>query len=134
MNIRKTSTPMDIAVTSLQANAQRLKVAANNIANARTTSADHKPYARKRVEVWAHDDELSGISRAKILSDRTGRTRPVFDPSHPHADEKGFVHYPDVEVPKELMNLMMASRHYQASVAIMKKNQEVTSTALELLK
>jgi flagellar basal-body rod protein FlgC len=134
MHITQANSPVDIATSSLQANNLRLKVIANNIANANVTSPDHKPYVRKDVTVSTRIDQLAGVRLSDVVEDHSTESRPVYDPQHPHADENGFVHYPNVDVPKELMNLMLASRHYQASVAIIKRQSEVSEASLELLR
>jgi flagellar basal-body rod protein FlgC len=134
VNIETIHTPTAIAVSSMKANALRMKVIANNIANANCTSADGEPYRRKDVTTSARNDEITGVRITDVIEDRSSDFRPVYEPGHPHANEEGYVLYPNVEVPKELTHMMLASRHYQASVAIMKQNQTVSQSALELLK
>ncbi|MFP4141166.1 MAG: flagellar basal body rod protein FlgC [Planctomycetota bacterium] len=134
MNIENIHTPTAIAVSSMKANALRMKVIANNIANANCTSKNGQPYRRRDVVTSSRNDELTGISLADVVDDKSSQFRPVYEPGHPHANEEGYVLYPNVEVPKELTQMMLASRHYQASVAIMKQNQTVSQSALELLK
>ena len=134
MGIDKINSQVNIAVSGMRANALRMKVIANNIANASVTSPDGKPYCRKDVVMSSRNDEVTGVSVSDVVEDRKTGFRPVYDPSHPHANQDGYVIYSNVQVPKEMMNLMLASRQYQASIAIMKQHQSVSETAMELLR
>jgi flagellar basal-body rod protein FlgC len=55
-------------------------------------------------------------------------------PGHPDADETGFVQMPNVDVPVEMMDMIVASRAYQANAAMLKRYQDMVSAALELLR
>ncbi|MEA3368156.1 MAG: flagellar basal body rod C-terminal domain-containing protein, partial [Planctomycetota bacterium] len=60
--------------------------------------------------------------------------RQVLMPGHPDADKDGFVQMPNVDLPVEMMNLTIASRAYQANVAVLKRYQDMVETTVELLR
>ncbi len=68
-----------------------------------------------------------------ITDDQTP-DRLVFDPNNPEADARGYVHYPNVEIVKEMVDLMAASRAYQANVAAITASQNMSSSDLSILR
>jgi flagellar basal-body rod protein FlgC len=69
----------------------------------------------------------------KIVEDM-GDFQQVFDPGHALADDDGYVAMPNVNLPVEMMNLTVATRAYQANVAILRRYQQMVETTLELLR
>jgi flagellar basal-body rod protein FlgC len=63
-----------------------------------------------------------------------GDFNSIYDPGNPQADENGYVAMPNVNLPIEIMNLNIATRTYQANVAILKRYQQMVETTLELLR
>lgn len=76
---------------------------------------------------------VEGVQVAQIVDDPTP-DRLVFDPGNPDADPRGYVHYPNVEIVKEMVDLMAASRAYQANVAAITASQNMGASDLSLLK
>jgi flagellar basal-body rod protein FlgC len=113
-----------------------MNVIANNIANAQTTDVgDGTPYRRKEVEFLGVGEELQGVDLGEVVDDYSQEFKKVFQGvGYPGADAQGYVTMPNVEVPVEMMNMVVASRAYQASVAVLKKYQEVSDATLELLR
>ena len=133
MNVIRTSTPVDIAVSGLKAESLRMNVIAENIANASTTrTPSGSPYRRQEV-VLSTKDGVSGVSVNQIAPDLSQYKR-VYQPGHPDADKDGYVLMPNVELPVEMINMVTASRAYQANAAVMKRTQELNDVAMELLK
>ncbi|MCE5279984.1 MAG: flagellar basal body rod protein FlgC [Planctomycetaceae bacterium] len=132
-NIRMAS-PVDIAISGMRAESYRMQAIANNIANAYTTRGqDGQPYRRMEV-ILASTDGMSGVTYSQAQPDtKTGFLR-VHQPGHPDADASGYVNMPNVQLPVEMMNMVVASRAYQAGAAVMKKHQEIMDVAVELLK
>jgi flagellar basal-body rod protein FlgC len=76
---------------------------------------------------------VEGVSVAGITDDPSP-DRLVFDPGNPDADARGYVHYPNVEIVKEMVDLMAASRAYQANVAAITASQNMGNADLNILK
>ena len=129
-------TPVDIAVSGLRAQAMRMNVIANNIANAQTTDVgDGTPYRRKVVSLTTSDDALSGVDVLGVESDLASEIKRVHKGvGYPGADANGYVNMPNVSVPVEMMNMVTATRAYQASAAVLKRYQDMTDVTLELLR
>ncbi len=133
MNVIRTSTPVDIAVSGLKAESLRMNVIAENIANASTTrTPSGSPYRRQEV-VLSTKDGVSGVAVNQVAPDLSQYKR-VYQPGHPDADKDGYVLMPNVELPVEMINMVTASRAYQANAAVMKRTQELNDVAMELLK
>lgn len=134
MNTIQIRTPGDIAVTGMRANTLRMRTIANNIANVNTTrTPSGTPYRRMDV-VISTAGGLGGVRDVQVEQDMTTDFIRVRQPGHPDADANGFVSMPNVQLPVEMMDLVTASRAYQAGAAMLKKHQEVMDVAMELLR
>jgi flagellar basal-body rod protein FlgC len=128
-------TPVDIAVSGLRAQAMRMTCIANNIANAQTTDVGNgMPYRRKEVVLTGDDEDLAGVQLGDVVADTRTDFKMLYDPGHPMANKEGYVAMPNVVVPEEMMNMMSATRAYQASIAVMKRFQDIQNATLELLR
>ncbi len=126
---------VDIATSSLRVQSMRMTVIANNIANAQTTNkGDGTAYRRMMVAMSAGDGELSGVVADNPVPDMSTELKRVLDKGHPQADANGYVTMPNVSVPKEMVSMIEATRAYQASVAVLKRFQDISNTTLELLR
>jgi len=134
MSIDGIAPMVDIAASGLRAQSLRLNLIAGNIANAQTTrTVTGEPYRRMDAVLQTTGDDLNGVMVLNVAHDRSD-FRQVLMPGHPDADEDGFVRMPNVQVPVEMMNLMTASRAYQANVAVLKRYQDMVETTVELLR
>lgn len=127
-----------VAGSSLQAQAIRMRVISENIANAVTTarSPGEDPFARKTV---TFGDELSRLDGARYVTiRRIGRDQTPFrivrDPGNPAADSKGDVKMPNVDPVVELADLRDANHGYQAGLQVIRQARELFSMTLDLLK
>ncbi len=119
----------------------RMDVIASNLANANTTrGADGQPYRRKEVVLQAAPpagtsfaDQLAGVQVAGIVDDPTPG-RKVYDPSHPDADAQGYVTLPNVNPVTEMVDLITASRGYEADVQALQAAKSLFSSTLDILK
>jgi flagellar basal-body rod protein FlgC len=135
MGIDRVSSPVDVAVSGLRAESLRMNVVANNIANANTTKTTAGgPYRRQTVTLSADRAAISGVTIQAVQADTSTELKKVLDPGDPDADKDGFVLLPNVDLPQEMMNLVMASRAYQANAAVLKKYQEMVDVALDGLR
>lgn len=131
-SIQKTS-PIDIAISGLQAESRRMKVISANIANSATTRGpDGKPYRRQMVQLSTDPD--GGVKVSGVTRDLTTPLQKIYEPGNPDAAEDGYVEMPNVQLPVEMINLTEASRSYQANVAVMKRYLEMVDLTVELLK
>jgi flagellar basal-body rod protein FlgC len=135
MSIGNISSPIDIAISGLQAQNRSIEAISSNVANARTTDAGNgMPYRRLQAMLKAtNDDGVSGVEVDDITEDMSAFTM-VLSPGHPQADANGYLAMPNVDIPNEMMNLNLASRAYQANAAVLKRYQAMANTSLELLK
>ena len=128
-------TPIDIAVSGLQAQSRRLNVIANNIANAHTSRGRRgEPYRRQQVVLETTDRALSGVTVHGIVEDMATDFHRIYQPGHPDADAEGFVLLPNVELPTEMIQMVSASRAYEANAAVLKRYQELIDATIELLR
>jgi flagellar basal-body rod protein FlgC len=136
------NTAVSVAASALSAERTRIEVAVSNIANAESTrGADGKPYRRRDVvlttdTVQSFDAALgtasaTGVKVAAIVEDKAPARR-VFDPSHPDADKEGFVELPNVNPAVEMVDMVGASRAYQANLTAINLIRDLVSRSLEL--
>lgn len=131
-----------ISSSALQAQRLRMDVIAANLANAQSTrTPEGGPYKRRDVVLEAlpggrFEDVLgaeggSAVRVARIVED-TKPPRVVFDPGHPDADARGYVAYPNVNPITEMVDLMAATRAYEANVAAVNATKRVLEAALSI--
>jgi flagellar basal-body rod protein FlgC len=135
----------DVSASGLAAERQRMEVVANNIANAHTTrTAEGGPYRRQQIVfATAFQSVLSGIvpDAGSLAGVRVVGIQPdlstlprVHNPGHPDADEDGFVTMPNVKLPNEMVDLMTASRAYEANLKALRTYRKMAEQALSLLR
>ncbi len=128
---------LSIAGSGMTAERLRMDVVAENIANADTTrGADGKPYQRKEVVLQqggqSFDDVLGGVQVSAIADDPSAPRR-VYDPGHPDADAQGYVTLPNVNPVTEMVDLITASRGYEANVQALTAAKAMFQKALGIL-
>ena len=145
MSLDKILSGMQISSSGLSAERLRMEVMANNIANAHSTrTPEGGPYKRQRVTFAAAMNHIAGPERGRQVGDFGGvrvmgvtsddSPHPlVYDPGHPDANEEGFVKMPNVTLPHEMVDLVTASRAYEANLKSMETFKEMAEQALALL-
>ena len=144
---------INIASSGLTAQRTRLDVIADNIANVNTTRTNEGgPFKRSRVifrprvsqPYWRSpflpkflDNGIGkGVRIKKIEKDKDTKPRLVWDPTHPDAivsgPNKGYVEFPNVNVVSEMVDMISASRSYEANVAIINGSKSMFLRALEI--
>ncbi len=133
---------MDVSASALAAQRARMEAVASNLANAETTrTPEGGPYRRRDVVFEAtpvggsFDDVLAGAVRGVRVVDVAVDQSPPrlrYEPGHPDADAQGFVAYPNVEVPVEMVNLLSAARSYEANVTVIEATKNMLLRALEI--
>jgi flagellar basal-body rod protein FlgC len=137
-----TFTAMEVAASGLTAERTRMNVVASNLANARTTrTEDGTPYKRRDPVFAARplDPNATGsleraIRRVEVSEVREDASpgQLVYDPGHPDANAEGYVEYPNVNVVTEMVNLMTASRAYEAGVTSIESIKSMARAALKI--
>lgn len=129
---------MNISASGMTAQRFRIDVIATNIANAETTrTKTGEPYRRKipifseYVKMYLDKKELAGVKVSKVAVDKSP-FRLVYDPSHPDADKNGYVRMPNVNVLREMVDLINAQRAYEANVAVLNSVKAITNSALQI--
>ncbi|SEK12860.1 flagellar basal body rod protein FlgC [Achromobacter sp. NFACC18-2] len=116
----------DIAGSALSAQSQRMNVAASNMANADSVvGPDGQPYRARQVVFQVNPaagqalgQEIGGVRVAGVVQDQSP-LKQVYDPKHPMADAQGYVSMPNVDPVAETVNMIAASRSYQANVEVL---------------
>ncbi|AIQ36510.1 MULTISPECIES: flagellar basal body rod protein FlgC [Paenibacillus] len=139
-----------ISASALTAQRLRMDVISSNVANAETTRAsvvDGKavPYRRKLVVMEATEsNKFSNILNSKMngsssegvkvqsIIEDDSPLKPVYNPSHPDADAEGYVYMPNVDITKEMVDMLSASRSYEANVTMLNASKAMVSKALEI--
>jgi flagellar basal-body rod protein FlgC len=133
---------LEVAGSGLEAQRGRMNLIASNLANAQTTrGADGQPFRRldpvfsvERLCPGADDPVLREVSSVRLASVRRDPTpgQLVYEPGHPDANAQGYVEYPNVNVVTEMVNLMTASRAYEAGVTSIESIKSMARAALRI--
>ena len=143
-------TAFDISASGLTAQRYRMDIISQNVANANTTRTQNgDPYVRKVVyfeekgvrgsDTFSHvlnsvskNYAGKGVKVAKVLEDKVTPQNMVYDPSHPAADENGYVMYPNVNIITEMTNLIDASRSYEANATAFDAAKAMAQQGLQI--
>ena len=126
---------MAVAASALKAQQARMRIIAENIANADSTSKTKggDPYRRQMpVFTSAPIDGATGVKLAQVVPDATDFTKE-FDPSNPAADTSGYVKRPNVNPLIETMDMRDAQRAYEANLNIIETSRAMTEKTLDIL-
>ena len=152
---------IEISASALSAERLAMDVIANNIANANTTRTPQGGAFKRQLIVFAQtpdgpadanngfppfgangsafssdvnttEPNVEGVHALGIVNDNSP-DRMVFDPGNPDADARGYVHYPNVQIVKEMVDMMAASRAYEANVAAIQETKSMDAASLGLL-
>lgn len=137
---------MNISSSGMTAQRLRTDIISQNVANVNTTRDENgNVYRRKTVvfqekDLSAFSDVLDwklgysgdGVKVTQIVEDTVTPLKKVYDPSHPDADEDGYVSYPNVNTVTEMTNLIDSSRAYEANVTAFNNTKNMAMKALEI--
>jgi flagellar basal-body rod protein FlgC len=131
------STSMTVAASGLRAQSERMKIIAENIANANSTSQvpGGDPYRRKiATQKSSFDRELDAniVTSGKPLDDKSD-FRAQYDPGNPNADNKGYIKLPNVDPLIEIMDMKEAQRSYEANLTVMDATKQMLARTVDLL-
>lgn len=147
MNI---SNSFGINASALTAQRLRMDVISSNIANAETTRARIEngqavPYRRKTVVFQPQEESFEGLLRAQLNGQNVGQgvkvaqvwedqtpLKQVYNPTHPDANAAGYVFMPNVDITKEMVDMLAATRSYEANVTAINASKAMVMKALEI--
>jgi flagellar basal-body rod protein FlgC len=137
---------MEISASGLSAQRTATQVISMNLANVNTTwTEEGGPYLRQQVILSSSpippkfsgiladrmNRELVGV-KAEVRTDDTRNHEMIFDPTHPHADESGYVTLPNVNLLEEMVGLLSAVRSYEANVTAFNSAKSMVTKSLEI--
>ncbi|MPM27081.1 Flagellar basal-body rod protein FlgC [bioreactor metagenome] len=135
---------IDAAASGLTAERLRMDVISNNIANANTTRTAEGGAYRRQIVIFEprsgqsfaqflskEMDSGSGVQVSGIAKDNSP-TRRVYDPNHPDADREGYVEMPNINVVSEMVDMITATRAYEANVTAVNAAKSMALKALEI--
>ncbi|MGC4120523.1 MAG: flagellar basal body rod protein FlgC [Myxococcales bacterium] len=133
-------TALSVSASGLSAERTRVNLATSNLANAQATRGpDGGPYRRRDpvLESVSFEDALAGegpaggVKVAEVVED-SGPGKRIYSPGHPDADRDGFVTLPDVNPIHEVVNLMSASKAYEANATAVETLKSMAQRALDI--
>ncbi|MCS6877503.1 MAG: flagellar basal body rod protein FlgC [Geminicoccaceae bacterium] len=129
---------MRVASSGLKVQAARLRVIAENLANAESTprTPGDEPYRRKLLEVASRRDRQSGATFVQVRAYRVDEREPPkrYMPDHPGADAAGYVRFPNVNPLVELVDMREAQRSYEANLNVMHMARAMLQRTLDILR
>ncbi|MBT2683038.1 flagellar basal body rod protein FlgC [Bacillus sp. ISL-37] len=141
---------MNTTASALTAQRLRMDVISSNMANVDSTrGVNGEPYLRKMVVLQPKEGNFSsflnkamgktdgsgtgnGVKVSRIIEDRENPLKMVYDPEHPDANQEGYVAYPNVDPLREMVDLISATRSYEANVTVFNASKGMMMKALEI--
>jgi flagellar basal-body rod protein FlgC len=140
-------TAVEVSATGLSAQRKRLEVLMSNLVNANTTQPAGKEVYRRRDVVFtaappsqsfgnAFDEAMSAVNGVDASQVITDKSEPIkrYEPGHPHADKDGYVYYPNVNAMEEMVNILSATRSYEANLQAVNSAKDMAQKTLEILR
>ena len=131
------SKSMSVAASGMRAQSERMKIIAENIANANSTAATQggDPYRRKIATITSSFDRELGanlVAAGKPMNDKSA-FKSQYDPGNPNADKQGYVKLPNVDSLVEIMDMREAQRSYEADLTVMDSTKQMLAKTVDLL-
>lgn len=130
---------MSISASGMRTQGTRIRVISENVANASTTgdTPGADPYRRQTITFKNELDLQAGFRRVEI--DEVGEDMETpfdlrYDPSHPAADDEGYVKYPNMNLLIETMDIREAQRSYEANLGMINQSREILQRTIDLLR
>jgi flagellar basal-body rod protein FlgC len=125
---------MGVAATGMSAQRIRISAISSNLANAQTTkTAEGGPYKRKDVifQTIMDGENSGGVKVDRVVPDEKPPLLK-YEPQHPDANEEGYVAYPNINPIEEMVNMLEASRSYEANTTVLNTAKQLALRALEI--
>ena len=140
------STALRVSSSGLTAQRMRMNTISSNIANINTIKTpEGGPYRRKDVVFESMPDARNfgelvtsrpdeNVQRVQVTDVLVDRKAPLlkYEPNNPHADENGYVAYPNINLMEEMTNMIQATRAYEANVSAIQASKDMALSALEI--
>ena len=135
----------NISSSGLAAERLRMEVIANNIANAHSTRLPGGGVFRRHDVIFSAalkdkigsgvpgTEKLGGVQVHEVVEDQSALPK-IYEPGHPDAAEDGFVQMPNVFLPVEMVNLVTASRAYEANLMVLQSFRQMSDQSLSLIR
>jgi flagellar basal-body rod protein FlgC len=140
-------TAIEVGATGLSAQRKRLEVLVSNLVNAKTTEpAGTEPFRRKDVVFAATappptfggalNDAMGGVRGVEVSAVVTDQSEPIrrYEPGHPHADKDGYVTYPNINPMEEMVNMLSATRSYEANLQAVNTTKDMALKTLDIIR
>ncbi|HRK72459.1 MAG TPA: flagellar basal body rod protein FlgC [Micropepsaceae bacterium] len=129
---------MAVAASGMRAQTSRMRIIAENLANANSTAtrAGEDPYRRQIPTFQAELDQVTGVRIVRMggtIADRA-EFRSQYNPGHPAADEQGYVKLPNVNALIEMMDMREAQRSYEANLNVIDAARSMMARTIDLLR
>lgn len=120
--------------SGLDAQRVRLEAIAQNLANINTTKTASGGAYQRQVVSFVQELDRAGNMGVRVDSVTSDKSEGVsrYEPSHPHADEKGMLQMPNVSLSHEMVDMLSASRAYEANLSVAKTSRSLAQKALEI--
>lgn len=130
---------INVSASGLNAQSTRMKVISENIANAQAVSGGPNggPYRRQQLFFQTITDNTTGLAYVKVADVKPDTKTPlkqVYDPTHPLADEQGFVAMPNVNTFTESTDMRDAVRAYEANLSAIEASKEMMVRSMDILR
>jgi flagellar basal-body rod protein FlgC len=129
---------LKIGASGLEAQSNRMRVVAENLANSQSTgqTPGADPYTRKSINFESVLDETSGASLVKAgrIEQQRSAYRIEHNPGHPAADANGYVKLPNVDVLVEMADMREANRSYSANLQVIKQARDLINMTIDMMK
>lgn len=125
----------EISASAMLAQSQRLNVTASNMANAESVAGPNdEPYKAKHVMFESLAQKETGVGGVKVTEVVESKAPPrlEYDPTHPAANDDGYVALPSVNPVEEMVNMISASRNYQSNVKVMETSRQLMMETLRI--
>lgn len=126
----------DVAGSAMQAQSLRLSTIASNLANTDSVAGSPEAVYKAREPVFTvlpigNDGSTAGVGVLRI-DESTAPAQKRYEPGHPQADKEGYIYAPDIDPVAQMVNLISASRSFQANVEVLNTAKELTLATLNL--
>ena len=130
---------MMISASGMRTQGTRIRVISENVANANTTgdTPGADPYRRQTISFKNEMDKELGVRRVEVDNIEQDMETPFllrYEPSHPAADDKGYVKYPNMNAMVEVMDVREAQRSYEANLGMIQQSREIMQRTIDLLR
>jgi flagellar basal-body rod protein FlgC len=137
---------LNTSATGLSAQRLRMNLIASNLANVNTPQAKEGNAYHRKDAVFAAKMQQSdfgealaqhlhpGLTGVQVVAIRDDDRPPIlkYDPTHPDANEEGFISLPNINVVEEMVNMISASRSYEANVTAVRASKDMVASALDI--